>query len=179
MDKKLEGRMYDTPINVLFVGTGNCVRSILAEDLLNRWGRGTFVGYSAGTHPKGCVHPFALKLLEYVKFPTHDLRSKSWNEFLAPYAPGFDFVFTVCDDAACDICPVWPGQPMTAHWGIADPAATEGSNKEQWAAFRSAFVELESRIKSFTGLPIRSLDRIYLQQQIDAIGRNFPRDQVA
>ena len=171
--------MYDQPINVLFVGTGNSIRSILAEDLLNQWGRGTFVGYSAGSHAKGCVHPFALKLLEYVKFPTQDLRSKGWSEFVAPYAPRLDFVFTVCDEAACEACPVWPGQPMTAHWGVADPAATEGANKEQWVAFRTAFVELESRIKSFTGLPIRSLDRIQLQQQLDAIGSNFPRDKVA
>jgi protein-tyrosine-phosphatase len=171
--------MHGKPINVLFVGTGNSARSILAEDLLNRWGRGIFCGYSAGCHSKGCVHPFALKLLEYVRFPTQELRSKSWNEFVAPYAPQLDFVFTVCDRAASEACPVWPGQPMTAHWGIADPVATEGANKVQWAAFRTAFVELESRIIHFTGLPIRSLDRNQLQQQIDPLGTNFRRDQVA
>ena len=170
--------MYDKPFNVLFLCTGNSARSILAECLLNQWGRGTFVGYSAGSNPKGSVHPFTLKLLEYMKLPTQGLRSKSWEEFAAPGAPEMDFVFTVCDDAAGEVCPVWPGQPMTAHWGIADPAAVEGTQKEQWTAFRTAFTELDSRIKIFTNLPMRSLDRIKLQEHLHAIGKSTLADEV-
>lgn len=169
----------DKPFNVLFLCTGNSARSIIAESLLNQWGRGRFVGYSAGSFPKGEVHPLALELLSNMKVPTANLRSKSWDEFAAPGSPQMDFVFTVCDNAAGEVCPVWPGQPMTAHWGIADPAAVTGSEKERRAAFRTAFSELDSRIKIFTSLPIRSLDRIKLQERLNAIGRSKLTDDVA
>lgn len=171
--------MNGKPFNVLFLCTGNSARSILAECLLNQWGRVRFVGFSAGSHPKGAVHPIALELLRNMKVPTAGLHSKGWEEFAAPGAPEMDFVFTVCDDAAGEVCPVWPGQPMTAHWGIADPAAVRGTEKEQWNAFRTAFSELDSRIKIFTSLPIRSLDRIKLQEHLRAIGKSAPTDQVA
>ncbi|MGH8249161.1 MAG: arsenate reductase ArsC [Steroidobacteraceae bacterium] len=171
--------MSDKPFNVLFLCTGNSARSIIAESLLNQWGRGRFVGYSAGSHPKGEVHPLALELLSHMKVSTAGLRGKSWDEFAAPGAPEMDFVFTVCDNAAGEICPVWPGQPMTAHWGIADPAAVKGAGKEQRAAFRTAFSELDSRIKILTSLPIRSLDRIKLQERLNAIGRSKLTDDVA
>jgi arsenate reductase len=161
----------DEPLNVLFLCTGNSARSILAEQLINHWGHGRFRGYSAGSHPKGEVDPIAVALLEQMKLPTAGLRSKSWNEFAAPGAPRLDFVFTVCDDAAAEPCPVWPGQPLTAHWGVADPAAVEGPDTTRWLAFRSAFRELENRIKIFTSLPIRSLDRLRLKERLEAIGR--------
>jgi protein-tyrosine-phosphatase len=160
----------EASFHVLFLCTGNSARSILAERLVNYWGRGRFVGYSAGSAPKGAVHPIALALLEHMRLPAEGLRSKSWNEFAAPGAPHLDFVFTVCDNAAAEICPVWPGQPMTAHWGVPDPATVTGSETEQWLAFRTAFRELENRIKIFTSLPIRSLDRLKLQERLDAIG---------
>jgi arsenate reductase len=163
--------MSDRPFHVLFLCTGNSARSILAEQLVNHWGRGEFRGFSAGSHPKGKVHPIALELLKHMKLPTEGLRSKSWDEFAKPGAPAIDFVFTVCDNAAGEVCPVWPGQPMTAHWGVDDPAAVEGSETEKWLAFRKAFRELESRIRAFTNLPIGSLDRIKLKQHLDAIGR--------
>lgn len=165
--------------NVLFLCTGNSARSILAECLLNQSGRGKFVGYSAGSHPKGAVHPMALQLLKQLNFPTEGLRSKSWDEFAAPGAPKLDFVFTVCDNAAGEVCPVWPSQPMTAHWGIDDPAAVQGSDVEKWVAFRTAFRELDNRIKIFTSLPIRSLDRIKLQERLDAIGKTRSETQLA
>jgi len=171
--------MSHHPFNVLFLCTGNSARSILAESLLNQWGRGRFVGYSAGSYPKGAVHPIALELLKNMKVPTTGLRSKSWDEFAAPGAPHMDFVITVCDNAAGEVCPIWPGQPMTAHWGIADPAAVQGSDKDQWKAFRAAFSELDSRIKIFASLPIRSLDRIRLQEHLDAIGASKLTDEVA
>ena len=171
--------MSGPPFNVLFLCTGNSARSIIAESLLNQWGRGRFVGYSAGSFPKGTVHPIALELLSNMKVPTAGLRSKSWDEFAAPGAPQMDFVFTVCDNAAGEVCPAWPGQPMTAHWGIADPAAVAGSEKEQKAAFRTALSELDSRIKIFTSLPIRSLDRFKLQERLNAIGRSKLTDDVA
>ena len=158
------------PYNVLFLCTGNSARSILAEQLLNHWGHGLFRGYSAGSHPKGEVHPIALELLRHMKLPTAGLRSKSWDEFAKPDAPRLDFVFTVCDRAAAEMCPVWPGQPMTAHWGVADPAVVEGADSQRWLAFRHAFRELENRIKIFSSLPIRSLDRLKLQERLDAIG---------
>jgi arsenate reductase len=161
----------DRPFNVLFLCTGNSARSILAESLVNQRGSGRFVGHSAGSHPKGQVHPLALELLRDMKLPTAGLRSKSWDEFAAPGAPAMDFVFTVCDDAAGEVCPVWHGQPVIAHWGIADPAAIKGSNEEQRAAFRRAFSELDARITAFTGLPIGSLGRISLKEQLDVIGR--------
>jgi len=162
--------MADRPFNVLFLCTGNSARSILAEQLLNHWGGGQFRGFSAGSYPKGTVHPIALELLRHMKMPTEGLRSKSWDEFAAPGAPTMDFVFTVCDKAAGEVCPYWPGQPMTAHWGVEDPAAAQGSDTDKWVAFRKAFRELESRIRVFTSLPIRTLDRARLQARIDAIG---------
>lgn len=162
--------MTERPFNVLFLCTGNSARSILAEQLVNHWGRGRFRGFSAGSHPKGAVHPIALALLEHMRFETAGLRSKSWDEFAAPGAPVLDFVFTVCDNAAGEVCPVWPGQPMTAHWGVEDPAAVEGSETERWLAFRKAFRELENRIEVFTSLPIRSLERSKLQQRLNEIG---------
>jgi protein-tyrosine-phosphatase len=163
--------MTDRPFNVLFLCTGNSARSILAEALVNHWGRGKFHGFSAGSYPKGKVHPIALELLQHMKLPTQDMRSKSWDEFAGPNAPRLDFVFTVCDNAAGEVCPVWPGQPMTAHWGVPDPAAVEGSEPEKWLAFRQTFHALESRIKAFTSLPIASLDRMKLQSHLDAIGK--------
>jgi arsenate reductase len=171
--------MNTRPFNVLILCTGNSARSILAEALVNHWGRGKFVGFSAGSQPKGKVHPIALALLEHMKMPTAGLRSKSWDEFAQPDAPRLDFVFTVCDNAAAESCPVWPGQPMTAHWGVADPAAVEGSDTERWLAFRQAFRELESRIKIFTSLPIQSLDRVKLQARLHEIGKTRATDEVA
>lgn len=156
--------------NVLFLCTGNSARSILAEQLMNYWGRGKFRGFSAGSFPKGSVHPIALELLEQMKLPTEGLRSKSWDEFAAPGAPPLDFVFTVCDNAAREACPYWPGQPMTAHWGVEDPAAVRGTEPQKWLAFRKVFKELESRVKVFTSLPIRSIDRIKLQERLNEIG---------
>ena len=163
--------MTTRPYNVLFLCTGNSARSILAEQLLTHWGRGQFRGYSAGSHPKGTVHPTALALLRQTRMSVDGLRSKSWHEFAQPGAPPLDFVFTVCDNAASEVCPVWPGQPMTAHWGIADPAAVDGDASERWRAFRTAFRELEARIKIFTSLPIASLDRLKLKERLDAIGK--------
>jgi arsenate reductase len=160
------------PFNVLFLCTGNSARSILAEQLINHWGRGKFQGFSAGSHPKGAVHPIALELLKHMKLPTEGLRSKSWDEFAVAGAPPLDFVFTVCDNSAGEVCPFWPGQPMTAHWGVEDPAAVEGTETEKWLAFRATFKALESRIKIFTSLPIRSLDRIKLQERLDEIGQS-------
>jgi arsenate reductase len=169
--------MPDRPINVLFLCTGNSARSIMAEQLLNHWGRGRFRGFSAGSHPKGTVHPIALELLKQTNLPVEGLRSKSWDEFAKPGAPPIDFVFTVCDNAAGEVCPAWPGQPLTAHWGVDDPAAVEGSETDKWLAFRQAFRELENRIRAFTSLPLGSLDRTRLQQQLDAIGRPASRSQ--
>jgi protein-tyrosine-phosphatase len=171
--------MNDRPFNVLFLCTGNSARSILGEALVNHWGRGRFAGFSAGSNPKGSVHPIALELLRHMKMPTDGMRSKSWEEFARPGAPKLDFAFTVCDNAANEPCPVWPGQPMTAHWGMADPAAVEGSDTEKWLAFRAAFRELESRVKIFTSLPIRSLDRVKLQATLHDIGKSHAADEVA
>jgi arsenate reductase len=162
------------PYNVLFLCTGNSARSILAESLVNHWGRGRFHGLSAGSHPKGSVNPIALELLKHMRLPTEGLRSKSWDEFARSGAAPLDFVFTVCDNAAGEVCPYWPGQPMTAHWGVPDPAAVEGSESATWAAFRAAFQALENRIRIFTSLPIGSLDRIRLQESLNAIGRASP-----
>jgi arsenate reductase (thioredoxin) len=159
------------PLNVLFLCTGNSARSILAEQLVNHWGQGKFRGFSAGSYPKGAVHPLALQLLQEMRLPIAGLRSKSWDEFAKPGSPNLDFIFTVCDNAAGEVCPYWPGQPVTAHWGIADPAAVAGSDAEKLQAFRKAFDELEHRIKKFTSLPIDTLDRIKLKEQLDKIGR--------
>jgi protein-tyrosine-phosphatase len=156
--------------NVLFLCTGNSARSILAEALTNRWGRGEFVGFSAGSHPRERVHPLALELLERKGLPTAGLRSKSWDEFAAPGAPPLDFVFIVCVNAVAEYFPHWPGQPMTAHWCLDDPAAIQGPQDVQRRAFLRAYLELESRIKTFTSLPVRSLSRAALQQKLDEIG---------
>lgn len=171
--------MAQPPYNVLFLCTGNSARSIIAETLLNQWGRARFRGFSAGSHPKGAVHPIALELLKRMNLPTTDLRSKSWDEFAAPQGPHLDFVFTVCDNAANEICPYWPGQPMTAHWGVPDPAAVEGSETEKWLAFRDAFRLLDNRIKVFTTLPLASLDRVKLQERLNEIGKSRPPEDVA
>src|ERR1700736_1986625 len=157
--------------DVLFLCTGNSARSIMAEVLLNYWGKGRFRAYSAGSHPKGEVHPLALDVLRRSYLPTEHLRSKNWDEFATPDAPQLDFVFTVCDRAAQEVCPLWPGQPMTAHWGILDPAAVHSSAEEQHRAFQKAFRELDARIKIFTSLRIESLDQLSLQRQLDGIGQ--------
>jgi arsenate reductase (thioredoxin) len=166
--------MTRPPFNVLFLCTGNSARSILAESLLNHWGQGRFRGYSAGSFPKGAIHPFALKLLRSLDLPTEDLRSKNWNKFAKPGAPVMDFVFTVCDQAAGEVCPVRPGQPITAHWGMPDPAAVDSSEVAQSQAFHETFRALENRIKIFTALPIASLDRLSLARQVEAIGQMRP-----
>lgn len=157
--------------HVLFLCTGNSARSIIAEAVINRLGEGKFVGHSAGSFPKGKVHPMALELLERNKLPVEDLRSKSWDEFAAPNAPALDFVFTVCDNAAGEACPVWPGQPVTAHWGLPDPAAVDGTEREKWAAFRDTLRALERRIQAFASLPIASLDRLKLEEHVRALGK--------
>jgi len=156
--------------NVLFLCTGNSARSVMGEVLLSHWGKGRFHAYSAGSQPKGAVHPLTLELLRNMKLPTEDLRSKSWNEFAGADAPRMDFVFTVCDQAAAEVCPVWPGQPITAHWGVPDPAAAEGTHDEKMAAFRDAFRRLDTRIKLFLALPIEKLDRLALQREARRIG---------
>src|ERR1700674_5214321 len=162
--------MSNQTYNVLFLCTGNSARSILAESLINPWGKGKFRRFCAGSFPKGQVHPLALDLLARMGLPAEGFRSKSWDEFAAPGAPPLDFIFTVCDNAAGEVCPVWPGKPMTAHWGIADPAAVEGTASDKAFAFRKALKELETRIKLFTALPIASLDRLKLQEALRAIG---------
>jgi len=162
--------MADRVYNVLFLCTGNSARSILAEAILNRRGKGRFKAFSAGSHPRGAVHPLALALLERKGLPTEGLRSKAWDEFAAPGAPKLDFVFTVCDNAAGEVCPIWPGQPMTAHWGQPDPAAVDGSDLDKTNAFREAFRMLERRIDMFTSLPIASLDQLSLRHKVREIG---------
>jgi arsenate reductase (thioredoxin) len=158
------------PYNVLFLCTGNSARSILAESSLTARGRGRFRAFSAGSHPTGRVNPLAIDLLERMKLPVEGLRSKSWDEFAAPGAPPLDFVITVCDDAAGELCPIWPGQPMTAHWGVEDPAAAGGSQIERTGAFREAFRILDRRVELFTSLPLHSLDRLALTAKLRAIG---------
>lgn len=158
------------PYNVLFLCTGNSARSILAEAYLNAAGKGRFAAYSAGSQPAGRVNPFALELLARNRIDTVPLRSKGWEEFAASGAPALDFVFTVCDNAAGEVCPIWPGQPMTAHWGIADPAAVRGSEQERRKAFVRAFTELTTRINLFLSLPIEKLDRLVLKKKLDEIG---------
>jgi arsenate reductase (thioredoxin) len=162
--------MAERRFNVLFLCTGNSARSIMAEGLLNYWGRGRFQAFSAGSHPKGEVHPLALETLRRSMIPVENARSKSWDEFAAAGAPPLDFVFTVCDRAAAEVCPVWPGQPMTAHWGIQDPAAVEGTEEEKRRAFNKAFRELDARLKIFTSLRFEALDGLALKRPLGAIG---------
>lgn len=164
--------MSDRIYNVLFLCTGNTARSILAESILRKEGRAHFRAFSAGSQPKGTVNPFALKVLTSAGYPTDDLRSKSWQEFARPEAPVMDFVFTVCDNAAGESCPVWPGQPMTAHWGIEDPADAVGTDIEKEAAFVAAFRFLKNRIVAFTSLPLSSIDRLSLGTKLREIGRS-------
>ena len=167
MDKEIERK----PFNVLFLCTGNSARSIMAEVILNRSGQGKFRTFSAGSQPKGQVHPYALDLLRKLNYDVTGLRSKSWKEFSGPNAPNLDFVFTVCDNAAQETCPVWPGQPMTAHWGVPDPAAATGTEAEVGFAFADTLRMLTNRINIFVSLPLRSLDQLTLQKQLDAIGK--------
>ncbi len=161
----------DRTFNVLFLCTGNSARSIIAEALLNRWGNGKFHAYSAGSFPKGEVNPLAIELLESMKLPTENLRSKSWDEFAKPDAPKMDFVFTVCDQAAGEACPIWPGSPTTAHWGIPDPVAVEGTEEQRMAAFRDTVRRLDARIKLFIALPFDKLDRLAIKREAEKIGR--------
>jgi arsenate reductase (thioredoxin) len=175
--------MADRVFNVLFLCTGNTARSIMAESILRKDGAGRFRAFSAGSHPKRRVNPFALEVLESFDYPTEGLRSKGWEEFAAPGAPEMDFVFTVCDNAAGEACPVWPGQPMTAHWGIEDPAAVEGTDIQKEAAFVLAARYLENRISVFTNLPLKSLDKLSIAAQVREIGKmpgaSKPRPEVA
>ena len=163
--------MPDRQFNVLFLCTGNSARSIIAEALLNHWGRGRFHACSAGSQPKGEIHPMAIEVLERHHIDIGDPRSKSWDEFATSDAPPLDFVLTVCDRAAAETCPYWPGQPMTAHWGVADPASVEGSDDEKRRAFSKTFRELDARLKIFTSLRFEMLDQLSLQRQLDDIGR--------
>lgn len=175
--------MPDRAYNVLFLCTGNTARSILAEGILRQDGAGRFNAYSAGSTPKGVVNPFALKVLGSLGYPTDGFRSKSWSEFADPSAPVMDFVFTVCDSAAGEACPVWPGQPMTAHWGIEDPAAVEGTDIEKERAFVQAAKYLKNRISTFLSLPLASIDQMSLQHRLREIGQQpgatSPRPEVA
>ena len=163
----MSGRIH----NVLFLCTGNSARSIMAEALLNAMGRGRFKAYSAGSHPKGEVHLFARELIEKNRLPVADLRSKNWDEFSRPAAPRMDFVFTVCDNAAGEVCPIWPGQPMTAHWGIPDPAAVTGTVEERRKAFFTAYSQLSNRLSILVNLPFNNLDRLALKRKLDEIGQ--------
>ena len=163
----MEKREY----NVLFLCTGNSARSIMAECAINRWGKGNFKGFSAGSHPKDTIHPLTLELLSELNYETKDLRAKSWDEFARAENPRLDFVFTVCDRAAAEQCPVWPGQPITAHWGVADPAAFQGTEDEKQRFFARIYRELENRIKIFTNLRIDALDSFALQKRVNEIGR--------
>jgi arsenate reductase len=160
--------------NVLFLCTGNSARSIMAEAIMNHKGRPNFKAYSAGSHPTGFVNPHALEMIETAKLPTEDLRSKAWDEFRRPGAPELHFVFTVCDNAAQEVCPVWPGQPMTAHWGVPDPAAVTGTPEQVERAFREAFVVLDRRINLLLSLPLASLGALAIQKEIDRIGKTLP-----
>jgi protein-tyrosine-phosphatase len=171
--------MGDGPLNVLFLCTGNSARSIIAEAIMNREGRGRFRAYSAGSHPKGEVNPNTIRLLEGLHYRTDELRSKSWEEFERPGAPKLDFVFTVCDDAAEEVCPIWPGQPMTAHWGMPDPATAPGSPAEIALAFADTYRMMSHRLELFMSLPMSSLDRLSLQRRLDEIGQRREAAQKA
>ena len=164
--------MADT-YNVLFLCTGNSARSVMAESILNRVGKPRFRAYSAGSHPKGSINPGAMSLLQKLNYPIADLRSKNWSEFAADGAPELDFVFTLCDDAAGEVCPIWPGQPMTAHWGFEDPAAATGTEAEIAQKFAEIYGQIERRLAIFVNLPISSLDRLTLQKRLDDIGRDM------
>ena len=164
--------MAQEPFNVLFLCTGNSARSIMAEGILNAMGKGKFHAFSAGSHPTGRVNPLALELLDKNRIPVHELRSKDWSEFSRPGAPFMHFVFTVCDQAVAEPCPVWPGQPMTAHWGVHDPASIQGTVEEKRSAFLRAYTELYRRISLFTCLPIETLDKLALKEKLDEIGRS-------
>lgn len=168
----------DKVYNVLFLCTGNSARSIMAECILNRQGAGRFRAFSAGSMPRGHVHPYAVDLLRNQNYATRDLRSKDWSEFAGPDAPEMQFVFTVCDTAAKEVCPVWPGQPMSAHWPVPDPAAAEGTEAEKRFAFTDAFRMMNTRISIFVSLPIRALDKLTLQKRLDAIGAAATQDGV-
>lgn len=168
--------MNETRFHALFLCTGNSARSIMAETILNSLGSNRFIGYSAGSSPEGEVRPEVLQLLERMQLPTEGLRSKSWDEFATDDAPSMDFIITVCDRAAAEPCPVWPGVPMTAHWGIPDPASVEGPERERIQAYREAFFALQNRIRLFLNLPFASLDRMRLQQRLDQIGRDGDSD---
>jgi arsenate reductase (thioredoxin) len=163
--------MTDRPFNVLFLCTHNSARSVIAECVMNRLGAGKFKAFSAGSQPSGRIHPYALDLLKRLNYDTSGLRSKSWEEFARPDAPKLDFVFTVCDDAANEVCPVWPGQPMSAHWGLPDPSRAEGNESERRYAFADTHRMLHQRIGIFTNLPLKSLDTLSLQRRLDDIGR--------
>jgi arsenate reductase len=163
--------MADKTYNALFICTGNSARSILAEGLLNDLGQGRFHAYSAGSHPKGEVHPLALATLERLHLPTTGYRSKNWDEFARPDAPQLDFIFTVCDNAAGEVCPIWPGKPMSAHWGVPDPAVVEGSDEKQRKAFMDTAVILKRRIELFLSLPLQRLDAMSLQSELHGIGK--------
>jgi protein-tyrosine-phosphatase len=165
--------MADKVYNVLFLCTGNSARSILAESILNRCGKGQFRGYSAGSHPNGEVNPSALALLKDLDYPTEGLRSKSWDEFAGPTSPHLDFIITVCDNAAGEACPVWLGKPTTAHWGIPDPAAVQGTDMQQKAAFAHAFKLMNTRINLFLSLPLSSIDQLRIKEEMDLIGKTF------
>lgn len=167
--------MDHRPYNVLFLCTGNSARSIMAEAIMGRVAQGKFKGYSAGSHPKSHVHPFTLNLLKRLNFETSGFHSKSWDEFAKPDAPELDFVFTVCDDAAKEECPYWPGQPMSAHWPVPDPAAFEGDDTQRALAFADAYRMLNNRISIFTALPVRELDKVTLKTRIDTIGKDQGR----
>lgn len=167
----MEPHVPDPVYNVLFLCTGNSARSILAEASLQREGQGRFNAYSAGSRPKGEVHPYALDLLRQLDHPVRDLRSKSWDEFAFPGAPQLDFIFTVCDNAAAEVCPIWPGRPMTAHWGLPDPAAAAGNEAERRLAFSETYRMLRNRIGVFVNLPLASLDRLSLPKKLGDIGR--------
>ena len=165
--------------NVLFLCTGNSARSVMAEVLLNHWGGTRFLAFSAGSHPTGRINPITLELLDRLKLPTSGLRSKSWDEFAAPGAPVMDFVFTVCDQAAGEVCPIWPGQPITAHWGFPDPAAFVGPEAEKRAFFAEVLRQIESRIKVFTALPLEKLDRLAIQRKVREIGASEDAQHLA
>lgn len=166
--------MTDRRNHVLFLCTGNSARSIMAEVLIHHWGKDKYVGHSAGSFPKGAVNPFTLDLLGRLKLPVAGLRSKSWDEFARPDAPKLDFVFTVCDQAAGEVCPIWPGQPVTAHWPFVDPAAFEGPEAEKRALFADVFRQIERRVRAFCALPLASLTRLQIQHEVDDLGKTQP-----